>query len=238
MTDASAQWAPDGQSIVFRSTRMGMSNLYRKSSDGGAENVIFDHRHGDHGHFGGAIIASDLTRDARFIVYTRSILASNGFDIWALPLNGTAKEMPQVQSAFNEMHGNVSPDGRWLAYTTNESGTFQVKVQSFPASGKDSLQWLVSTRGGTEPRWRGDGQELYYLDRDRQLVAVPVKPGGMFQAGVPKILFPTRVPKNVSPYRSRYDVAPDGKRFLIIKQTVEPTPVLSVLTNWQTLARK
>jgi hypothetical protein len=114
-----------------------------------------------------------------------------------------------------------------VAYSSNESGSYEVYVQTFPRSDR---QWLVSTGGGSEPRWRGDGQEIYYLSEDRKLMAVAVGAGPSF--GVPKALFQTRAPADVQAFRTNYVPSGDGKRFLVNTQSDQaPTPIMVVL-NW------
>jgi Tol biopolymer transport system component len=235
MTDASAQWSPDGKVVYFRSTRRGVSDIYRKPSGGGPEEIIFDGfpREATPRMRGGALITTDCTRDGKFLLYTTSLTETNGFDIWALALDGSARSTPQVETIFDEMHGNVSPDGRWLAYTTNESGTYQVNIRPFPVTATTALQSQVSTNGGSEPRWKADGTELYYLDNERKLMAVPVKTGASFHAGVPAVLFATKAPKTVNPYRSRYDVSRDGNRFLVFETEGTEPASLFVMLNWK-----
>jgi hypothetical protein len=130
-------------------------------------------------------------------------------------------------------HANFSPDGRHVAYTSNESGTYQVYVQTLPLSDRT---WLVSTGGGYEPRWRGDGREIYYLSEDRKLMAVPVGAGPTF--GVPKPLFQTRVHSDVDSFRTHYDASWDGQRFLVhTRIEAAPNPIIVVL-NWTTALKK
>jgi Tol biopolymer transport system component len=133
------------------------------------------------------------------------------------------------------MHGNFSPDGRLVAYTSNESesGKFQVYVQTIPLSDK---KWQVSTNGGYEPRWRADGREIYYLSEDRKLMAVEVRPGPSF--GIPRILFQTQVQGGVSSNRMHYVPARDGRRFLINTQTSASITPITVVMNWVNALKK
>ena len=121
-----------------------------------------------------------------------------------------------------------------MAYTSNESGKFQVNVQTLPLSDK---QWQVSTTSGYEPRWRADGREIYYLSEDRKLMSVAVGAGPSF--GVPTALFQTRVPHGVTPNRMHYVPGRDGQRFLVNTQTgdASPTPI-TVVMNWATRFKK
>jgi hypothetical protein len=162
-------------------------------------------------------------------------------DLWALPLTGDRKPIPLLQSEFNEYMGQLSPDGRWLAYASDESGRPEVYVQPFtagaaPGSGKPVAgKWPVSTGGGSQPRWRGDGKELFYL-ADRKLMAVEIKiSGGGFDHGPAQALFTLRFnPISAGHYLYRYVPSADGKRFLVGTEPGESTeaPPLNVVVNW------
>ena len=128
----------------------------------------------------------------------------------------------------DEIQASFSPVGRLIAYSSNESGTYQVYVQTYPLSDR---KWPVSTNGGYEPQWRADGREIYYLSADRKLMAVPIGPGPSF--GVPKPLFQTRVSAGVDPLRTHYVPARDGQRFLVNTQTGDSAPnPITVVLNW------
>ena len=179
------------------------------------------------------MIPSDWSPDGQYLVNTVPV-GGSGFELWLLPLTGNAKPVKFLSSPGNEMHANFSPEGRLIAYTSNETGKYEVYVQTFP---KSDRQWTVSTNGGYEPRWRGDGREIYYLSEDRKLMAVPVGPGPSF--GVPKPLFQTRVPAGVDVYRTHYVPTRDGRRFLVKVATFEEqrTPP-SVILNWARVKRE
>jgi hypothetical protein len=128
--------------------------------------------------------------------------------------------------------GQFSPDGRWVAYQSDESGQFHIYVRAFPSGGK----WQVSTDGGFKPRWRQDGRELYYISPDRKLMVVSIEPGTEFRASSPRELFQTRIAGPlVWGIRFNYAVEPpDGKRFLIVTDTGQARPAsFTVVTNWQ-----
>src|SRR5260370_40990503 len=112
-------------------------------------------------------------------------------ELWFLPLTGHRKPFPFLQTEFAESYGKLSPDGRWLAYESNETGTPEVYVQAFP--GKEG-KWQVSAKGGTRCRWSRDGKELFYIAGDNKMMAVGVKNGAKFDHGVPKALVQTRTP--------------------------------------------
>jgi hypothetical protein len=138
------------------------------------------------------------------------------------------RSTPFLNTPADEMHGNFSPDERLFAYTSNETGKFEVYVQTLPRSDR---QWHISNSGGSEPRWRHDGREIYYLSADRYLMAVPVSPGPFF--GVPKPLFQTRVLMGVMALRTNFVPTRDGQRFLVTTQTGDaPHVPLTVILNW------
>jgi dipeptidyl aminopeptidase/acylaminoacyl peptidase len=150
------------------------------------------------------------------------------FDLWLLPLAGPPKPASLLAAPGDQLHAAFSPDGKLLAYSSSESGRFEIQVQTFPLSDR---KWTVSTAGGSEPRWRADGGELYYLADERRLMAVPVGPGPSF--GVPRQLFLTRAPGGVNPLRSRYVPSADGSRFLINTQVADPAPTpITIVLNW------
>lgn len=131
------------------------------------------------------------------------------------------------------MHGNFSPDGHLVAYTSNESGRFEIYVETVPRSDR---KWPVSTNGGYEPRWRPDGREIYYLSDDRKLMAVAVRAGPSF--GIPEPLFQTRVAGRPTANRTHYVPSRDGQRFLVNMATDAAASPITVLLNWTTTLKK
>jgi Tol biopolymer transport system component len=223
-------WAPGGTRIAFTSTRTGRDDLYVKPSDGtGAEARVLASPH--------AKIPQAWSRDGRWLLYYETH-PTTGRDLWALDLSAPGAE-PRVvaRTSADESLAEFSPDGRWVAYQTNESGRFEVVVQPFPDAGGT---WQVSTAGGVAPRWRADGQELYFLAPDATLMAAPVAAAGAsFVAGPPVVLFRTRIMGGGTSVvgRPQYAVAADG-RFLI-NQTVTDaaTPPITLILNWRPPAR-
>jgi len=143
------------------------------------------------------------------------------------------KPVPFLQTQFLERHAQFSPDSRWMAYVSSESGRTEVYVQSFPAGGG---KWQVSTTGGVQPRWRRDGRELFYLTADGKLMVVPVRAGATFEAGTPALLFQTQLfgLGVATQYSQQYDVTADGQRFLLNVDLSEVTAApLTVVLNWQ-----
>ena len=156
-------------------------------------------------------------------------------DVWVLPTAGDRKPFALLQTEFNEQQGRVSPDGRWIAYTSDETGNPEVYVQSFPTPGG---KWQISTSGGADPRWRRDGRELFFISSDRKLMAVDVKRDSVFHAGLPRELFATRVSGLVD-VRTHYAVTADGRRFLVnqLSEGDEASPI-TVILNWTAAVRK
>ena len=218
-------WSPDRSRIVFSSNRDGVSNIYQRLSSGaGNDEPLLKSAE--------PTVPQDWSPDGRFILYN-VLFAKTVSDLWLLPLFGDQKPTPFVQTEFNEIQGRFSPDGRWVAYVSNESGPVQVYVQSFPTSGG---KWQVSTGGGAQPQWRRDGKELFYLAPDRKLMAVEVNgAGSTFVAGVPKPLFETHV-NTVFPGfagTTYYAVTGDGQRFLVNTLVGDSTPVpFTIVLNW------
>ena len=148
-----------------------------------------------------------------------------------LPTFGDRKPAPLLETGFDKFQARVSPHSDFVAYSTNESGTYQIVVQTFPdASGG---KWQITAEGGVEPKWRRDGRELYYLNFEGKLMSVAIG-GAPFTAGRPVELFQTPLTVNrAQPTRDRrYDIAPDGRFLTVIPSaTSEPTPY-SVIVNW------
>ena len=222
--DVSPLWSPDGGRILFTSERDGTPNLYQKAASGaGAEELLVksDYRK----------IPNDWSADGKFILY-QELNPQTVFDLWVFPLAGEQRAFPFLQTQFDERQGRFSPDGRWIAYASNESGTWQVYVQSFPASGG---KWQVSTAGGAQPQWRKDGREIFYLSADRKLMGAEVKAtGSTFEVGEPRMLFELRIQSVGLPGpRNFFAAAGDGQRFLVNSlsgdQTARPT---TVVLNW------
>jgi Tol biopolymer transport system component len=153
-------------------------------------------------------------------------------DLWILTVDGDRKPAPYRQTAFNEGHGTISPDGRWLAYTADDTGRAEIYIESFPVPGRGHYQ--ISLDGGDEPMWRGDGKELYYRTADRKLMAVPLSLGEGLQAGTPQLLFETRAPApGITNERNYYVVSKDGQKFLVftLVEGAASLPMVTVL-NW------
>jgi eukaryotic-like serine/threonine-protein kinase len=217
--DLTSIWSPDGSRVVFNSRRKGHYDLYQKASSGaGAEEVLLEDNTDKY--------PTGWSPDGRFILY-RSIGTATGDDIFVLPLSGDRKPFPFLKTQFNENFAKFSPDGRWIAYVSDESGKNEVYVAPFPGPGG---KWQISTDVGNYPRWRHDGNEIFYLAPDYKLMAAAVNgKGSSFQVGQVKPLFQTRA----RTARYEYAVSADGQRFLIntITQQTASAPITVVL-NW------
>ena len=191
---------------------------------------------------GEAIFPEAWSPDGQHVIFSRNKTPGNvPTDLWVLPLSGDRKTFRYLPTQFRHVQSALSPDGRWLAYTTNESGTYQIVVQPFPDPGAG--KWQISGNGGTEPRWRGDGRELYYLGLDGRIMAVSIKADKTVEAGQPVPLFQTTLNMPVNPLLKRYDVTADGQRFLIISPVASapaqanPNPITAVI-NWTAALKK
>jgi serine/threonine protein kinase len=214
-------WSPDGSRIVFASDRDGSLNLYQKLSSGaGSEEAIL--KSGDDK------VPLDWSLDGRFILYTQFGPAQ--WDLWVLPLFGDRQPIPFLQTKLEWVFGVFSPDARWIAYQSDESGSYQVYVQSFPPSGG---KWQISSEGGSWPRFRRDGKELFYLAASGKLMAVEVKANASgFEFSAPRPLFEAHT-------TDRYAVTADGQRFLINTPVEESSSApITVVLNWTAEAKR
>jgi DNA-binding winged helix-turn-helix (wHTH) protein/Tol biopolymer transport system component len=216
-------WGPRGADIVFTARSVGGADLVHRSIMGSKVDEALLLRTPE------MKIGGNWTRDSRYIVYTASNPTTK-LDLWALPL-ADRKPFPVLQSPFNEMHGQVSPDGRWIAYASDESGTWEVYVQAFPDAG---AKRTISSSGGAEPQWKRDGRELYYLAPDGTLMAVPVRTSErVLDAGRPLPLFQVRIPSDIITFRNHYAPSADGQRFLI--DSADDHEPINIVVNWTAL---
>jgi serine/threonine protein kinase/Tol biopolymer transport system component len=195
-------WSADGKYLYFASSAGGAYNIHRKLASGvGSPEAVLP---------GGIpTIPADVSHDGKYLAYILgSHLASD--DIWVLETEHPENRYAWVETEFNEIYPRFSPDGRWLAYVSNESGKEEVYVREFSSTGG---RWQVSANGGSQPRWRQDGRELFFVAPDLKLMSVIVRPGPTFDFDTPKALFQTRIDNFSAP--NRYVVADNGQKFLI-----------------------
>jgi serine/threonine protein kinase/Tol biopolymer transport system component len=218
-------WSPNRQSIVFYSNRDGPSDLYQIAAGGTGEvKLLLKSSAVKH--------PTDWSPDGRFIVYEAKDPQTN-WDLWTVPVSGNAGATPYLHTSFAERLGRLSPNGEWMAYVSNESGNDEVYVRPFRRAGN---KWRISTAGGSEPRWRRDGNELFYLAANHRLMVVSVDTHKMFNHGVAKVLFETRVSQNGV---WGYDVTPDGQRFVVSIPAGDAAPApIAVVLNWTTALPK
>jgi dipeptidyl aminopeptidase/acylaminoacyl peptidase len=228
--DNAAVWSPDGSEVVFRSSRNGVNDLFEKPASGAANEqprLVTPQ----------AKSPLDWSRDGRFLLFSTQD-PKTGSDLWALPFTGEPKPFAVLQSSFEEIGGQFSPDSRWLAYASNESGHYEIYVRTFPEAGG---KWQVSVAGGVQPRWRRDGRELFYIAPDGQLMAVPIGVAAdthALKVGPPAALFPTRLATGVNiatagfQARAQYAVAADGRFLMNITPDDAVATPITVVHNW------
>lgn len=220
--DISPIFSPDGETIVFSSSRSGRFELFRRAARGGAEE-------GRYFTAPDPIYADDWSPDGRYIVFS-SEAPGRSWDLGLLDV-ATSRATPLVGSQYNEYQGRISPDGRWLAFTSDETGQPEVYARAFPVG---DANVIVSTGGGSEPAWRRDSAELFYLSTDGTIMSVSMTAsGGRLAPGRPQSLFQTGIPGRSLRNGSTYAPRADGRRFLVA--TAEPenkASAITVIVNW------
>jgi Tol biopolymer transport system component len=215
-------WTPDGRWIFFASNRRGTLSIYRKPVAGGDEEplLVTDQN----------INAAGISPDGRMMFFSRADPKTLR-DLWAKRLDSTDPPFPIMRSPNQDLNGEFAPNGKWFAYQSNESGRYEVSLREFGSSGP-TIQ--ISSDGGTQPRWRRDGRELFYLALDRQLMTVPVAfsaDARDVKVGTPSRLFQTRI-GGPNTLQGEYLVSPDGQRFLLDAPIRDVTPPITVILNW------
>jgi dipeptidyl aminopeptidase/acylaminoacyl peptidase len=235
--DVTPVWSPDGSRVAFASNRekTGLSSrLYTKASNGVGTAEL--------------LLSNDGTTEIDFpndwstagILFERLTLRNlQAADLWFLAMPDK-KPSVYLHNGFLNTQAQVSPDGKYVAYVTNESGSFQIVVQTFPDSTSDKK--TITAKGGAEPLWKRDGSELYYLAADGKIMVVPFKANPTVQAGQPSELFQTTLPPDPTPFKRRYAVSADGQQFLVAAPSVpaapgNPIPITAVI-NWSAAMKK
>jgi eukaryotic-like serine/threonine-protein kinase len=231
-------WSPDGSRLAFKSGVGPTLGFYQKPTNGAQaqESLLLAQK----------AFPTSWSTDGRYLLYF--IAAGSGVDLWVLPMTGTRKPFPFLQSSFIKAWGQFSPDGRWVAYQSNESGLNEIYVRRFvvPGDAADSPaaqagQWQVSMAGGVFPAWRADGKELFYIDPAGMMMAAPItETGSAVVPGTPVSLFQTNVlggGNDVAAQGREYDVAPDG-RFLINRVVDTAVSPITLIQNWKPEAKQ
>ena len=218
-------WSPDGREVIYAGERKGAWGMYRRQADGGGQEELLA------GPSQAEFHPSSWSRDGRAVLYDHSN------DISVLPLTGNKedrKPVPYLHTPFQKSNPQFSPDGKWVAYVSNESGQNEVYIQAFPLSGG---KWQVTNSGGIQPRWRGDGKELFYLSREKLWAAGVRTSPGRVEIDPPRELFGVAIYPGP---QYLYDVTPDGRRFLLTQpaNVNVGTDSMNVISDWQAGLKK
>ena len=217
-------WSPDETRVAFSSNRLGGIDLFWVRADGASEHaplLSMSNRAG--------FVLNDWSLDGRLLLFQAGPRQN---DLWTLPVSPGAKARPFLETAATERHGQFSPDVKWVAYSSDETGVPEVYVRRFP---EGEGKWQISSHGGAQPRWRRDGKELFYLAPDGRLMAADVTTGAAtFAAGEPHALFTTGITTSIVDRTSNYVVTRDGQRFLVnLGAEDENSAPITVMVNWQ-----
>jgi serine/threonine-protein kinase len=213
-SDVTPVWTSDSSGLLFSSSRAGaFFNVFKQAADGaGVVERLTESPH--------VQVASDVSPDSSRAVLTERS-STTGDDVMTVSLDGKHQVLPLLQTPFNERNGIISPNGHWLAYEADDSGSFEIHVRPFPDV--NSGHWQVSTSGGIQPLWARDGSELFYVAPDGSLMRVAVTGGSAWTAGAPtKLLEGRYIVSEFGLFQRNYDITADGQRFLMIK-AVEAT---------------
>jgi Tol biopolymer transport system component len=219
-------WSPDGRRIVFGT----IPDLYTKAASGaGEEEPILQSSDNK--------VPQDWSPANNYLMYGTAAATA----LWVLPMNGNPKPLSYLKGKANVGQSRFSPDGHWVVYTSNESGTTEVYVRPFPVDANGGGNWLVSNGGGYQPRWRRDGKEILYFTAENRLMSVDVATTPTFKPGTPKPLFvaPIRGGADTTTPVARWDISPDGQRFLINATNEDRlSQPITVVLNWTAAIRK
>jgi serine/threonine protein kinase/Tol biopolymer transport system component len=217
-------WSPDGRRIAYAHDISGPPSLFEKTVGASEGQPLIPSQDGPQ-------LPLDWSPDGQFLLY-RDYSAKTKSDLYILPMAGERKPIPFANTPFSESQARFSPDGRWIAYSSSESGKAEVYARRFPGEGE---RFQISNGGGTYPRWRGDGRELFYLssDPDQTLMSVLVSTGETFTAGTPTALFKIENRNGLD-----FDAARDGQRFVLNTRAGAPSAPLTVITGWAAIVKR
>jgi len=220
-TEANPAWSPDGKWIAFTGASAG-DGLYEKAADGSGEERLVAKLDGAGG-------VNDWSSDGRFIAYRADGRPQTQADVWIVPMDGKSNPFVFLQTPYDEDNATFSPDVHWIAYESDESGDKQVYVQPFPPTG---AKYQISRNGGTRPRWRADGREIFFVASDGSMMAAKVNIERPYETETPVRLFDSGIATRTARARM-YAVTADGNRFLLAvpRQRATPTPI-TVIVNW------
>jgi Tol biopolymer transport system component len=228
-------WSANGSRVVFPIANGNKYDLHQKLASGVRDHELLlesdEYK-----------VPSSCSRDGRFLLYATLPPSTPTGELWVLPLEGDKKPIPFARTPFNHSEGQFSPDGRWVAYVSDESGRDEIYIRTFPlnsaeVSSDDEGKWIISTAGGRAPRWSGDGKTLYYIATAGPLMAVQITADQSFRAGAPKALFNAPECLLGAP-RQTWSVTPDGKRFLFVAVAEQRSGPFTVMLNWQAALKK
>jgi serine/threonine protein kinase/Tol biopolymer transport system component len=232
-SEGNAVWSADGTRIAYSANRSGEYNIYSRASNGSSnEERVIESKDLE--------LPVGFSPDGKFLVYGDATPGTD-YDFWLLPLTGEdRKPRPYIVGQGIQQFGSVSPDGRWFTYESDETGRYEIYVQSFPSTGG---KWQITSEGGFGPQWRRDGRELFYLAANRKIMAVPTELSSTFHAGAPEALFEAPIDMNgIEDSSARFVFSPDGQRVLVVAHAGEEKGASSgicVVSNWPaTLLKK
>jgi Tol biopolymer transport system component len=210
-------WGPGGTDVVYSMGTPSGPQIFRKPASGAGDEVQVG---STLAHY--AVFPDDWSRDGTRLVYVA--VSDNAFDVWSLDVK-QHKQEPVLDSPANEVQPRLSPNGKWLAYASDETGRWEVYVRGL---GDPPGKWQISRGGGMQPVWRGDGREVFYVDLGGTLQAVTIGGDRSIEHSAPTPLFQTTLPNLLAPFRTGYAVSPDGQRFLL--NALRPNPEVSAIT--------
>jgi Tol biopolymer transport system component len=215
-------WSPDGARVLFASNRNGSIDFYERLAAGGADRRVLS--------VPKITTPESWSSDGRVVTFS-TVSARTASDVWGLDLTGDGRPYPILQGRYNEGQSQISPDGRYLAYASDESGHFEVYVRRLRSN---DTKWQISTTGGADPRWSHDGRELFYISSNRRLTAVDVRTETSFEMGGTHPLFDTHIDELWEDARNHFDVSADGQRFLLVQPLADSRSLpITVLVNWR-----